>query len=125
MTEKEDKCLSSCTWRKNPFFKFNPGYLIFDPNNLADWGHYKTKWWEGATLYSKANTFPQLYDVPSVPTDLTCLTDCFEKVKSDTPLKKEIQKYCSANGLDRQIPTHVKEAKAYVDSKYANKTIPA
>ena len=110
LQEKEDRCLSSCTWQTNPIFKWDPG-------TVEDQMHYKTKNWE--TMYSKKNTFPQLFDVPLLPTDLKCLKDCFEKFSSNSVLLKEIQKKCSLNGLDRQIPTHVKEANDFVKSKYS------
>ena len=82
----------------NPFFKTQP---------KGDFSHYGAKWWE--QFVSETNTFPQLHDSPLVPEDLNCLEGCFDEFKNNPALLKNVQKRCSANRLDSQIPTHVKE----------------
>ena len=109
---EQDQCLSSCKkWKSNPLFKVDQSSL---PNSF----HYGTKWWE--LLYSDQNTFPQLYDAPLVPEDLNCLEGCFDEFRMDSVLLGRIQKECSANGFDRQIPTHVKEGDDFVNSGYSS-----
>ena len=104
---EEDDCLSSCTWKVNPLFKVQPK----GPSS-----HYAAKWYE--PFYTLENTFPQLYDAPMVPKDLTCLKGCFEKFSGKTLSK--IQEKCSLIGLDRQIPTHTKEGFALVQSSFTD-----
>ena len=81
------------------------------------WTHYGTKWWEIA--FSDQNTFPQLHDAPLVPEDLNCLKTCFDVFQKDPVLLRRIQRQCSRIGLDRQIPTHVKEGDDLVNSGFS------
>ena len=106
---EEDQCLSSCTWKVNPFFKVQPE---------GDSVHYAAKWWEPE--YTNENTFPQLLDAPLVPEDLRCLEGCFDKYIDDLDLLPKIQEKCSAIGLDRQVPTHTKEGYVLVQSSYTD-----
>ena len=105
---KEENCLSSCTWKVNPFFKTQP------KGGLA---HYGAKWWESE--FTDENTFPQLHDAPMVPKDLTCLKGCFDKYKYRDNLEMLLQN-CSAIGLDRQVPTHTKEGYDLVQSNFSD-----
>ena len=104
---KEDQCLSSCTWKPNPFFKIQP---------TGPYAHYGIKWYEA--YFTDENTFPQLHDSPMVPEDLGCLSSCFEKYKEESDLLTKIQQKCSANGIDRQIPTHLKEGTEMVNTSF-------
>ena len=107
--QKEDKCLSSCTWKVNPFFKTQP---------KGDLSHYGAKWWEPE--FTDENTFPQLHDAPMVPMDLSCLKGCFDKYLDKSYLLTEIQKTCSEIGLDRQVPTRTKEGYDLMQSNYSD-----
>ena len=107
--QKEDQCLSSCTWQENPFFKTQP---------KGDLAHYGAKWWEPD--FSDENTFPQLHDAPMVPKDLGCLKGCFAKYSDNLDLLSEIQEKCSEIGLDRQVATHTKEGYDLVQSNYSD-----
>ena len=55
---EEDECLSSCTWKVNPFFKTLPN---------GDLAHYGAKWWEPE--FTEENTFPQLHSQFVLPDD--------------------------------------------------------
>ena len=104
---REDQCLSTCTWKTNPFFKLQPrGPLV----------HYGIKWYE--RYFTDENTFPQLHDSPMVPEDLGCLSSCFDKYKQGSDLLTAIQRKCSAIGIDRQIPTHLRKGEEMVESKF-------
>ena len=110
---KQDQCLSSCAkWKPNPLFKV-------DQSLLEDFSHYRTKWWDLPNPNDQ-NTFPQLHDAPLVPEDLNCLEGCFDEFRKDSVLLRRIQKECSANGFDRQIPTHVKEGDDHVNSGFSS-----
>ena len=104
---EEDECLSGCTWKVNPLFKVQP---------KGPFSHYAAKWYE--EFFTPENTFPQLYDAPMVPKDLTCLKGCFDKFSGKTLSK--IQEKCSLIGLDRQIPTHTKEGFTLVQSSFTD-----
>lgn len=107
---EQDQCLSSCKWKPNPRFKVENSLPV------TVFTHYGTKWWE--EFYSDKNTFPQLHDAPLKPEDLNCLKGCFDEFRKNSVLFSTIQKNCSANGLDRQIPTHVKEGGDLVNSGF-------
>ena len=109
---EEDQCLSSCTkWKRNPLFKV-------DQSSLPGESHYQAKWWEPS--YFDQNTFPQLHDAPMLPEDLNCLEGCFDIFQKDSVLLGRIQKECSLIGLDRQIPTHIKEGDDLVNSGFTS-----
>ena len=99
--------MSSCTWKTNPFFKTQPE---------GPFAHYGIKWYE--RFFTAENTFPQLHDSPMVPEDLSCLSSCFEKYQQGSDLLTKIQRKCSANGIDRQIPTHLMEGTEMVESSF-------
>ena len=104
----ENECLSSCTWKTNPFFKLQPrGPTV----------HYGIKWYE--TYFTAENTFPQLHDAPMVPEDLNCLNSCFDKYKHESELLTDIQRKCSAIGIDRQVPTHLQQGTTMVASNFS------
>ena len=105
---EEDQCLSSCTWKVNPFFKTQPGM------NKSPLVHYGAKWW--VFDFNEETTFPQLHDAPMVPENLRCLEDCFDKYIDDS----EVQRICSLIGLDRQEPTHTKEGYDLVQSNFSD-----
>ena len=105
---EQDQCLSSCKWKPNPRFKVR---------SSMPWSHYGTKWWE--IDFSDQNTFPQLHDAPLVPEDLNCLKGCFDDFRMNPVLLRRIQRRCSRIGLDRQIPTHVKEGDDLVNSGFS------
>ena len=104
----ENECLSSCTWQANPFFKTRPeGFDV----------HYGTKWYE--RFFTGDNTFPQLHDSPMVPKDLSCLSSCFVRYKSaPSEILTTIQRECSDNGIDRQIPTHLEMGTMMVENNF-------
>ena len=106
----ENECLSSCTWQANPFFKTRPeGFDV----------HYGTKWYE--RFFTGDNTFPQLHDSPMVPKDLSCLSSCFVRYKSaPSEILTTIQRECSNNGIDRQIPTHLETGTMMVEDNFTN-----
>ena len=105
---KEDQCLSTCTWKSNPFFKTQPEGPI---------AHYGIKWYE--YYFRIDNTFPQLHDSPMVPEDLRCLSSCFDKYQQGSDLLTKIQQICSANGIDRQVPTHLEKGTQMVESNFS------
>ena len=107
----QDQCLSTCTkWKPNPLFKVDQS--LVDQRLF----HYGAKWWESS--YTDQNTFPQLHDAPLLPEDLNCLESCFDEFQKDSVLLRRIQKECSLIGLDRQIPTHIKEGDDLVNSGF-------
>ena len=60
--------------------------------------------------------------MPQVPRDLRCLEDCFIRFEagSDWAKRSKVRRKCSANGLDRLIPTHTKEGQEFIKSKYSD-----
>ena len=99
--------MSSCTWKPNPLFKSQPEGAIT---------HYTCMWYN--SYFTTENCFPQLHDSPMVPEDLKCLSSCFEKYQQYSDLMKKVQQKCSANGIDRQIPTHLKEGTEMVETSF-------
>ena len=100
-----ETCLWTCEWKENPYFKYNDLY----------W----TKWQDlDFTLH---NTFPIFYTASKIPRDLNCLSGCFEEFNDESKdWYQQIRKNCSANGLDRTVATHFKEAVDYTSSNYSN-----
>ena len=90
-----EECLWDCQWQPNPFYK-----------DVFKW---KTKL--NVEDVTKDNTHLLLFTSPNVPRDLRCLEDCFKRFEagSDWAKRSKVRRKCSANGLDRLIPTHTKE----------------
>ena len=121
---EENQCLSSCTWQTNPLFKqifpdnstFLLTSLFFYPQMI-----YFSKLYQ--SYGSAENIFFLTNDEPMVPTDLSCLKGCFDKYLKNPTLSTKIQRKCSANGLDRQVPTHTMEGNDHAQSNFSDFTL--
>ena len=104
-----DGCLSDCNWKVNPFYK------------TADVHNSKMN----EKQRTSDNSFQYLYTSAVVPTDLSCLSDCFAAYQyhpdeeSQDELEK-LQQNCSANGLDTLIPTSYKYGAEFIASNYSD-----
>ena len=101
-----EECLWDCQWQHNPFYK-----------DVFKWS---TKLDE--TVDTKDNTHLLLFTSPNVPKDLSCLEDCFKRFEagSDWAKRSKVRRKCSANGLDRLIPTHTQAGQDFIESNYSN-----
>ena len=102
-------CLSDCDWKVNPFYK------------TVDVHHSKLN----ERQRSSDNSFQYLYTSALVPTDLSCLSDCFAAYQyhPDDESQDELEKLrlnCSANGLDTLIPTSYKYGAEFIASNYSD-----
>ena len=101
-----EECLWDCEWQHNPFYK-----------GVLQWN---TKLRE--SNFTTDNTHLLLFTSPQVPRNLTCLQDCFIRFEagSDWAKRSKIRRKCSANGLDRLIPTHTQEGQDFIESSYSD-----
>ena len=101
-----EECLWDCQWQPNPFYK-----------DVFKW---KTKL--NVEDVTKDNTHLLLFTSPNVPRDLRCLEDCFKRFEagSDWAKRSKVRRKCSANGLDRLIPTHTQAGQDFIESNYSN-----
>ena len=107
-------CLLDCEWKPNPWFK----RIIT----------ISTQWNDGQAHIH--NTFRIMITSPQLPVDLNCLDDCFDRYlpypqnqpnrPRNSPFLEDIRKNCSANGFDRQVPTHTKAAADFTASSFTN-----
>ena len=101
-----EECLWDCQWQPNPCYK-----------NVLKW---ITKLNERVNTEDNAHLL--LFTSPQVPRDLSCLEDCFIRFEagSDWAKRSKVRRKCSANGLDRLIPTHTKEGQDFIKSNYSD-----
>ena len=99
------ECLWDCEWQFNPFYK------------------------SGDIFYTKLGLhieqFPMVHTSPQLPTNLTCLSDCFSFYKNprnDVMTKKRSRKrvQCSAQGFDTLVPTHHEFGVNFTASQYSD-----
>ena len=87
-----EECLWDCQWQPNPCYKKVLKWItkLTEKKNTED------------------NTHLLLFTSPQLPRNLRCLEDCFVRFKagSDWAKRSKVRRKCSANGLDRMIPTH-------------------
>ena len=105
-----EECLWDCQWQPNPYYK-----------GVFKWS---TKLNE-KNVVTKDNTHLLLFTSPNVPRDLRCLEDCFKRFEagSDWAKRSKVRRKCSANGLDRLIPTHTQAGQDFIESKYSNASL--
>ena len=101
----EYDCLWDCQWQVNPFFKSEDVF----PTKIG----------------TKADLFPMIHTSPRLPTNLTCLEDCFgfyKNPKNPVMMKKRAKKVgqCSSYGFDTQVPTHHEPAVKFAASHYSD-----
>ena len=104
-----EECLWDCEWQPNPFYK-----------QVLKW---ETKLKEDNS--TKDNAHLLLFTSPQIPRNLSCLEDCFIRFEagSDWAKRSKVRRKCSANGLDRLIPTHTKEGQEFIESRYSDASL--
>ena len=105
-----EECLWGCQWKPNPWFKRGDVFL--------------TQWNE--VTRTLENTFVLLYTSPQLPRDLNCLKGCFDRYygkRRNQRFLDRVRQNCSANSLDRLVPTHTEEAVAFDKSRFAKMSL--
>ena len=105
-----EEYLWGCEWRTNPWFKQGDVFL--------------TQWNE--VTRTLENTFILLYTSPQLPSDLNCLQGCFDRYlgkRTNQRFLDRVRQNCSANNLDRLVPTHTRDAVSFTKSRFADMSL--